>query len=174
MKRRMALMLGGSDVEILQPRELWATGAQVRSNRRAHLVKDAVRGTKYRKEFLMTSYACGRIGTESQLMFEVPEDMEPCDDCLIADFLRPTVYQFFDESEKRIYVGYSINFPARLASHRKGSEFWPLVHRFEFQEYDSAEVALAEEKRLIQLHQPPFNKVFTARYVHPRRRSVAA
>lgn len=159
-----------SQWETLQTDKIWAAGYSVNGRRtRVHLLKEAGQLTRHGETSIWASYRCGSDSTKAELMYAAPDNLEPCDDCLLADVVGPIVYEFYDDADELIYIGYTVNFIHRITWHRKNSEWWPHVLRYEAQLWESAEAGLTEERRLIELHQPRFNKRHTKRYSGTRK-----
>jgi predicted GIY-YIG superfamily endonuclease len=166
----------------VRPDEAWAISPRTRAGRRAHLIREAAVAWPRGKETYFAAYICDGGGDRGvQLVTDVPDDIEPCDDCLIGgEYDKPTVYRLYDTTDELAYVGFSEDFLNRMKQHSQTKEWWPQIKRCEFDLYETREEGMAAELELIQLHQPRFNKMHTAHYrailPHPprRREPVAA
>lgn len=69
---------------------------------------------------------------------------------------RTCVYRFFDENDRLLYVGLSMNFDGRLAKHRR-KPWWPQVARTEIEWFDGRESAKTAEKIAIHHENPVYN-----------------
>ena len=69
-----------------------------------------------------------------------------------------SVYRYYDTDDVLIYVGITGRGVARNIEHNKSKEWWPHVARQEIDHFATREEALAEERRLIGTHLPPFNR----------------
>lgn len=159
----------------IRPRGVWAFSGNG-GYPRVHIIKDAVIAwSKSGKAVYVASYACKGGDSGVRLLVDVPEDIELCDSCLIADLIKPTVYRLYDAAGELVYVGYSADAIKRSMQHARKSSWWPEIVRAECDFYDTREEAMAAEKALIKRHQPRFNKVNTDGYAGTRpRRLVAA
>jgi excinuclease UvrABC nuclease subunit len=73
---------------------------------------------------------------------------------------RPVMYRVFDADGRLIYVGQSINLPARVSEHRSQSWWWkPLAARLRIQVFPTVDAAKAAEKVAIQEEDPVFNSM---------------
>lgn len=71
------------------------------------------------------------------------------------------VYVLYSDDVQRhpVYVGMTNDVSRRLAQHRKGKAWWPLVHRIIVDRCDTKAEAREREKLLIHQTQPLFNVV---------------
>lgn len=69
------------------------------------------------------------------------------------------VYVAFDDNGQALYVGVTDDLFARMASHRRGSEWWPSMVRLTWEEWPDRKSALRKELILIRRYRPTFNKV---------------
>ena len=117
---------------------------------------------------------CGLRLSDVRAFREVPEHLELCDRCALAD-LGPAVYTLYDANERVLYVGRTIDPLARITWHSDMSEFWSLVARTELRYCATLAEALDVEAARISELQPPYNKHFTSRHRSnsPRRLAVA-
>lgn len=76
---------------------------------------------------------------------------------LEANLLPATLYELFDESGERIYVGASINAPNRLASHARQKSWWPDVATAKFTHFDTRLEAVQAEARILRRSKPRHN-----------------
>lgn len=90
------------------------------------------------------------------------------------------VYIMYDAVGIILYIGQTTNFAERMKSHRGlqwresnvPSVWMKYVRRVSMTPFPSRTEALAEERRLIEMHQPPFNTFYTDR--DPRKKRGAA
>jgi predicted GIY-YIG superfamily endonuclease len=59
---------------------------------------------------------------------------------------RTALYRHFGKSGRLLYVGVSLNAPARLAQHREHSHWFAEIERVEFEWYPSRSAALIAER----------------------------
>lgn len=145
--------------------------------RRAHLVAETM--TVWNSGAfvdLMGSARCGRILASAAVHFEVPDDVELCDDCALAGFPGAAcVYRFYDSAGQVLYIGCTINLAARILGHAKSqqsSAWWPLADHWTYEAYDDHGEALRAEARAIVAEQPLYNRDLTDRaHRHGRKRS---
>lgn len=77
----------------------------------------------------------------------------------MTDSTTPTsVYKYYDKRDMLIYVGITSRAMKRNTEHNLTKQWWPHVVRQDVEHYPTRARALAQEKRLIQKHLPPFNK----------------
>lgn len=70
----------------------------------------------------------------------------------------PGVYKLYSKMAKKpTYIGETNNLKRRLVEHKDAERF----HTFTVQHTDSHRAAQAKEKRLIKLHKPRRNRVYT-------------
>lgn len=78
---------------------------------------------------------------------------------------RTSVYKYYDQIGILIYVGITNQESARNKQHNASKHWWHFVARQDVSHHESREGALAEERRLIQKHLPPFNVQHNAHHV---------
>lgn len=142
------------------------------AKKRAHIPAATDRALWYRGEFrgMGGKTRCGLALSDVRGVREVPDRLELCDRCAVAD-LGPVVYTLYAANGVVLYVGCTMDPLARITWHTGMSEFWPLVASAELQCHETlAEALRAEAARIFQL-QPPYNTHFTAghRSNSPRR-----
>lgn len=72
---------------------------------------------------------------------------------------KPTsVYRYYDACGVLIYVGITAHGVQRNKQHNGDKAWWPFVATQELDHFPTRALAEAEEKRLIRLHRPPFNR----------------
>lgn len=69
--------------------------------------------------------------------------------------IRYWLYHIYGEDDRLLYIGVTRNQEGRERDHRK--KWGSVIERFEWQEFSDHDELMAEEKRLIALHNPPFN-----------------
>lgn len=69
------------------------------------------------------------------------------------------LYRFFDRTDVLLYIGISVNLPARLRQHSGGKPWWLTVARISVEYYPSRDEALAAERAAIKAERPLFNDV---------------
>lgn len=70
-----------------------------------------------------------------------------------------TVYRMFDADDELLYVGITLNPPARFAKHKQDKPWWTLVKRIELMHHETREAALSTEKHFIETEKPLWNVV---------------
>jgi predicted GIY-YIG superfamily endonuclease len=70
-----------------------------------------------------------------------------------------SVYLYFDDLDVLIYVGVTSRGIRRQREHNTDKDWWQYVTRQEVRHFPTRGEALAEERRLIKKHLPPFNRV---------------
>jgi hypothetical protein len=76
------------------------------------------------------------------------------------DDLTPTsVYRYYDEHRRLLYVGVTARGIKRGHEHSLTKEWWPLAVRSTVEHFRTRGAALAHECYLIKKHQPPYNVV---------------
>lgn len=78
-----------------------------------------------------------------------------------------TLYRFYDTHGALLYVGRTINIPARLTNHRRQKTWWPDVADIRLQQLDTHE-ALVEAERSAIINEHPMHNV-----VHNRAHSTS-
>ncbi|WP_181307710.1 GIY-YIG nuclease family protein [Nonomuraea fuscirosea] len=68
------------------------------------------------------------------------------------------VYRLFNTDDEMIYVGSTVNLPARLRAHAKQKRWWPEVHRREISWHETPEEAQAVESEIIRATRPIHNR----------------
>ena len=71
--------------------------------------------------------------------------------------VRTALYRFYNQGGDLIYVGVTYQLEKRLYLHSRDKPWWPQVVRQEVEWYENRAAALAEEARLIELYDPPYN-----------------
>lgn len=80
------------------------------------------------------------------------------------------LYRFFDADGALLYVGITMNAPARFGQHRDDKPWWADVARIDMEHFDSREEVLEAEAEAIIAEHPAHNVVHnTARSTLPRR-----
>jgi hypothetical protein len=69
-----------------------------------------------------------------------------------------SVYLAYDAARQLLYVGLSLGPLVRFQQHKHSSEWWPLVHHVEIEQYETRPEARARELCLIRTKLPRFNK----------------
>ena len=125
----------------------------------------------------VSGVACGKIEASSQAC-ETPAtrqtsggvtDWMRVDMPSIATAPTPTsVYLYFDALDVLIYVGVTSRGTQRQREHNGDKEWWQFVSRQEVRHFDTRAEALAEERRLIVKHLPPFNRSHNPSHVQAR------
>lgn len=84
---------------------------------------------------------------------------------MICDEPRPPhaafVYRAYDQHNRLLYIGCTIDVESRLKAHRKSpksAEWFPLVTSVEIEEFESKRLALDAEREAIHAERPLFNK----------------
>ena len=67
------------------------------------------------------------------------------------------LYRFFDSDGALLYVGITVNLPARLSRHRDEKEWWVDVVRVSIEWFPDRDSVLAAEKAAIRSEQPRYN-----------------
>ena len=80
-----------------------------------------------------------------------------------------SLYRFYDEDDRLLYIGITSAACARLAQHAALKEWFPKVTRSTFEHYPTRDAAMAAEKAAIVAEEPLHN----LRH-HPKRPSRAA
>jgi hypothetical protein len=70
-----------------------------------------------------------------------------------------TLYRFFDDADQLLYVGITLNPPARFAQHRGSKGWWDTVVRIDLERYPNKVAVLAAEREAIITEVPAFNVV---------------
>lgn len=108
---------------------------------------------------------------------EVPDGIELCDECVLADFVEAVVYRVYDAEGRLLYVGCTKDPVTRLRSHfgqaRTPTPWWRLSANYSIEAFNSHKAALAAEARAIVAEHPMFNVDLTDRAKHPARRRKA-
>lgn len=148
------------------------------AGRRAHLGDEVIAvWLKGRLERFAATTRCRRGLTGVAVYKEVPDDIELCDDCVLADYAPGIVYRIYDGEGRLLYVGCSKDPAARLRAHcgrsKNPTPWWRLVDRWTLEEFESHEDALAAEARAIVAERPLFNLDLTDRAKLPGRRRSA-
>lgn len=65
------------------------------------------------------------------------------------------LYHIYGENDRLLYVGITRNPTGREKAHRR--RWGNVIERIEYEQFDSHEEVLAEERREIAIHNPPFN-----------------
>jgi excinuclease UvrABC nuclease subunit len=68
------------------------------------------------------------------------------------------VYVAYDDDDRVLYVGATVNFRTRMSEHRASSAWWPLASRIEQELHPDRQTALTREAELIKQLDPPYNK----------------
>ena len=147
------------------------------AKRLAHIPAAEDKAIWFRGEFRGTQGAtrCGLRLSSIRAVREIPEHLELCDRCALAD-LGPVVYTLYAANGVVLYVGCTKDPYARITWHSDMSEFWSLVSRIELQHHETlTDAMVAEAERIFQL-QPPYNAHFTSghRSNSPRRLALEA
>lgn len=109
----------------------------------------------------MVQTACGWRSTWFTTSMNPPEHPDLCDDCVLVDLRVPYVYRFFDENERLLYVGYSIDPVQRFKQHSKAKSsrrWWPLQRRVTLMRFDTEAEGLAAENAAILTEKPIYNR----------------
>lgn len=77
----------------------------------------------------------------------------------VLDLPTFTVYFYYDEDDRLLYVGFTSRGPQRQKQHKTLAVWWPLVARAEFEHYENEEDALEAERTAIAELRPRFNVV---------------
>lgn len=123
----------------------------------AHLVDEAAVSSDSRGSTLAARWLCGG-GTIAA--YEVTDDTEVCARCIAYRDLPsgPVVYRCYDADDVLIYVGSSINFPARLYGHKTSTRWWGEVARVDTEPFPTEAEARHAEHRQIEESSPRHNK----------------
>lgn len=76
---------------------------------------------------------------------------------------QPVVYRAFDADGRLLYIGSTIDFTARISSHRSVSWWMPLVTRFDVEVHLNDEAARRAEMVAIDREIPAFNQALNQR-----------
>jgi hypothetical protein len=69
------------------------------------------------------------------------------------------LYRFYDRTDVLLYLGISINLPARLRQHRGDKDWWPNIDRIQVEYHPTRQAALDAEKAAIKAEKPVHNDV---------------
>lgn len=91
-----------------------------------------------------------------------PDDLDEmtcwkCRDVRDGTVKQPVVYRAFAKSGELLYIGSSKSLQNRLAQHRNGTWWWPVVKRIEHVVYPTLEEARAAEAAAIRAEGPKMN-----------------
>jgi predicted GIY-YIG superfamily endonuclease len=67
------------------------------------------------------------------------------------------LYRFFDRTDVLLYVGITMDLPARVGQHQKDKPWWVEVHHISVEQFESRSAALAAEERAIKEEGPLYN-----------------
>jgi len=67
------------------------------------------------------------------------------------------LYRFFDRTDALLYIGISVNLPARLRQHRSDKAWWLAISRVQVEYFPIRRAALDAEKHAIETEGPLFN-----------------
>lgn len=67
------------------------------------------------------------------------------------------LYRFYDRTDVLLYVGITMDLPARVGQHRKEKPWWTEVHHITIEQFDTRSAALAAEERAIKEDGPLYN-----------------
>lgn len=67
------------------------------------------------------------------------------------------LYRLYNREDRLVYVGVTYQLEKRLYQHARDKPWWPEVARQEVDWHEHRRLALAEETRLIELYDPPYN-----------------
>jgi predicted GIY-YIG superfamily endonuclease len=108
----------------------------------------------------IASTRCGLQINQFASSLTEPGHLQLCDDCALADVIKPSVYRFFDESGRLLYLGCSENLFARFAQHgspsSQSASWWQLRHTCTVTTYQTAYEAFRAETAAIEAERPPF------------------
>lgn len=159
----------------VRPRGAFVASARPIATRRGHLVASA--WSLWREgEFavLRATTRCGRQLRSAEVHIELPDFIELCDACALADFPAPAcVYRMYSADGDLLYIGATTNLVNRLRSHFAG---WPaspwtaLVDRWTWECFDNELDAFRAEALAIAAEAPRFNTQHKVRA--PRRPSA--
>lgn len=79
-----------------------------------------------------------------------------------------SVYLYFDALDVLIYVGITSRGATRQREHNSDKDWWQYVARQEVRHFDTRPQALVEERRLIEKHLPPFNRIHNPAHLEAR------
>lgn len=68
------------------------------------------------------------------------------------------VYRLYDQADRLLYVGVTLNLESRIASHISGMPWGGDIHRIEVKEYPNRVLAEAAERAAIDSESPIHNK----------------
>ncbi len=101
---------------------------------------------------------CGVVLLRVAMHAEPPADAEFCDACLLGEAPFPAVYVFTEPDGKCIYVGCSVDLPARIQSHRRESLWWRQDLILTYTIHPDERAALAAETEAILRLKPEINQ----------------
>ncbi len=153
MSRRAGSKLKRGDPAWRTSRFLWGTNAAngVRKCHRITAVATPNGSAQGQTE-------CGIILLRVAMHAEPPADVDLCDACLLGEAAFPAVYVFTDPDGKCIYVGSSVDLPARVGSHRRESPWWRPDLVLTYTTYPDERAALAAETEAIRRLKPEINQ----------------
>lgn len=73
-----------------------------------------------------------------------------------------TVYQYFDDRGRLLYVGVTARNVRRAQEHAETKAWWPSAVGCTLEHFDTREAALKREREIIQGYLPPYNTVHNA------------
>ncbi|AEV86671.1 UvrABC system protein C [Actinoplanes sp. SE50] len=104
---------------------------------------------------------CGRYLTWFTTSMDAPAGLEICDECALAEYLRPAVYRFFDADDRLLYVGYSRTVLHRIKQHSrdpKSQRWWIHQVHASVEWFETEEEGLAAETAAIRSEKPLYNR----------------
>lgn len=108
----------------------------------------------------IASTRCGLQINQFASSLTEPGHLQLCDDCVLADVIRPSVYRVFDEDGRLLYLGCSENLFARFAQHgspsSESARWWHLRRTCTVTTYQTAHEAFRAETAAIEAEQPIF------------------
>jgi hypothetical protein len=140
--------------------------------KRLHLPVETCLAWTHRGVRLVVATACGAQLSDARPHIEAPSNVEMCDLCFLADFVKPCVYRLIDVDGFLLYIGCTANLAARVLAHQS-QPYWPRVAVIDHVDHDDHAAALEAEEREIAFFQPPLNRDHTDRRARRGRRPVA-
>jgi predicted GIY-YIG superfamily endonuclease len=101
-----------------------------------------------------------------------PDGFEMCDDCALADWIRPSVYRWFGDEDRPLYIGFSVDPLLRFKQHSRdkhSQRWWSLRRSVTITPYATEAEGRAAEIEAIAAEKPIYN-----RHRVPRREWVMA
>lgn len=114
-------------------------------------------------------WACGDAALDAVIVRDAGAMGGLCPRCADKDLYGPTVYRFFDRAGHLLYVGSTINWPARRRAHQKKAPWWSEVAEEHAQRCADMVSACAAEALAIQTEHPRCNRLLRRRPVPARR-----